>query len=67
MALGSPQLEKFLAAEKTRRRHRVLAELAKILKTRAHLALPAVAKFWRVDHMSKRLEDDLQQARVRKG
>ncbi|CAN0117720.1 unnamed protein product, partial [Hapterophycus canaliculatus] len=57
-------LEKFLNAEKTRRRHRLLAELSTVLRSRAHLVLPAVAEFWRVKHLGKSLQDDIQQARV---
>ncbi|CAM9616467.1 unnamed protein product [Scytosiphon promiscuus] len=57
-------LENFLKADNTRRRHRVLGEIAKILKSRMHLVLPAIADFWRVQQLSKRLQDDIEQAKI---
>ncbi|CBJ49230.1 expressed unknown protein [Ectocarpus siliculosus] len=56
---------KFLEAEKTRRRHRVLGELATVLRTRTHLVLPAIANFWRVDlyQSSKGMEERVDAAK----
>lgn len=64
---GGLQLCKFLEAEKTRRRHRVLGELATVLRTRTHLVLPAIANFWRVDlyQSSKGMEERVDTAKVR--
>ncbi|CAB1115615.1 unnamed protein product [Ectocarpus sp. CCAP 1310/34] len=56
---------KFLEAEKTRRRHRVLGELATVLRTWTHLVLPAIANFWRVDlyQSSKGMEERVDAAK----
>lgn len=58
------QLEKFMGAEKTRRRHRVLGELSTVVRGSAHLVLPAIAKFWRMELSSQKLEEVVVDTKV---
>lgn len=63
---GNNKFCKFLEAKKTRRRPRVLGEVAAVLGTRAHLVLPAIAKFWRMDlyKSTKTMEERVEKAKV---
>lgn len=42
----------------------MLTELSTLLRGRAHLVLPAIAKFWRVDDISRAVREEIEESKV---